>query len=905
MSSFLFPGAGLTGIVRDEAGRPVKDAEVRLEADGFAPPVPPEKTDATGEFTFAGVVAGEYIVVARQGARAPALAVVNVDSGASATVSLTLTAGSYVVGRVVDAACGRSPAACGSMRTTAGGSRWPSPERISATAGTDRRFALGPVPPATLGLRVFATGHVERSLDAPVPASGRTIDLGDVTLDDGLAIRGHVRDAARNPISGALVRATVSGGEDGPPEVETDAKGAFVVAGLAAGRYDVRAEAAGFAWGAAVADAGGTPVTVVLEAAGSLTGRVVDADGAAVDDARVEVESPGASGNRRFAATRSSEGDGGFTLRDLAPGAYALVARASGRGEASMSGVRVRAGATTALGTITLPSGGVVRGSVVDSDGRGIPGATVSVDREGARRRRPTEAQTDSSGAFEVRGVPAGVMRVVANHIAYAEAQPVTTEVDPDKEPVPVRIVLFRGGTIEGRVTRRDGRPFTAGRVDAVSQRRRSGETAAAIGADGSYRVEHVPPGRVTVTVMASTPANPVVLGGGEDVLSSIASRDVEVHEEETARVDLALRDVVVAGRVTRGKQPTAGVAIGFMDARGGTVMTVYGVRSPVSEPGPPPMNAVSREDGTYELVVFTPGRHSVVATIGAQTVPGRDVDVPDVERFEYDLEIGSATVSGVVVDAEGGAPVSGASLYAQRQEADEWSASAEAGADGRFSFGVEPGDYRLRVRAVDRQPIDMPLSVGAAGVSDVRVEMQRGLAISGRVLDATGRPTPGLAVAALEVPGAYGARSIAVGDGSFRIAGLADKPYRLLCGTAALGYAVRDGVKAGREPVTLRLRQGGRILVRVVDAAGQPVVGAAVFLARLDGFATHAISEGPHPTEDGGIASVSSPEGLATVRVAGPGEDAATGTVAVRAGETAALTITLAGTGVGRAKNE
>lgn len=895
---FLFPGASLGGVVRDEARRPVKDAVVRLEPNGFAPAVPPEKTDANGEFTFAGVVAGDYAVIATEGTRAPALAVVTVDAGASASVSLTLTAGSYVVGRVVDGAGRALP---GRVRLDAYDGR-PIPaavaESITASAGTDGRIALGPVPPGTLGLRVSAAGHVERTAEAAVTASGRTVDLGDVTLDDGLAIRGRVRDAARNPVAGATVRATLSGGEEGPPEVEVDAKGAFVVSGLAAGRYDVRAEATGFAWGQAVADAGGTPVTIVLVTAGAVTGRVVDAAGAAVDDARIEVESPDASGSRRFESTRSSEGDGAFTLRDLAPGAYALVARASGRGEASMSGVRVRAGATTSLGTITLPAGGVVRGSVVDSEGRGIPGATVSVDREGARRRRLNEAQTDSTGAFEVTGVPAGVMRVVANHPSYAEGPPITTEVDPEKEPVPVRVVLLRGGTIEGRVTRRDGRPFTAGRVALVTpQKRMSGQTPAAIAGDGSFRIEHVPPGRVEVTVMAFTPGDPVVFGGGEDVLSSVASRDVEVREEETVRVDLALRDVVVAGRVTRGRQPAAGVAIGFMDARGGTGMTGDGLRPPAPDSGPPPMNAVSREDGAYELVIFTPGRHSVVAAIGAQTLPGRDVDVPDAERFEYDFEIGSATVSGVVVDADGGAPVPGASLFAQRQEPDEWSATAEAGPDGRFSLSIEPGDYRLRVRAKDRQPVDMPLSVGAAGVSDLRIDMQRGLTISGRVLDAAGRPVPGLAIAALDAPAAYGIRATVLGDGSFLIAGLAEKPYRLVCGSAALGYAVRDGVKAGGDPVTLRLRPGGRIAVRVVDTAGQPVVGATAFLARLDGFATQAISEGPRPTDDAGMASLSSPEGLVTVRVAGNGGDAAMETVAVRAGETAALTITLVGT--------
>jgi len=894
---FLFPGAGLMGFVRDEAGRPVKDAEVRLEPNGYAPPVPPEKTDASGGFAFAGATAGEYTVVAKEGARAPALAVVTIDPGASPSVTLTLTAGSYVVGRVVDGA-GRALSA--RVRLDAfDGRRVPVAvsDRVAAATRPDGGFALGPVPPGTLGLRVSAVGHVDGSAEAAVPASGRTVDVGDVTLDDGLAIRGHVRDAARNPIAGATVGATVQGGEDGPPEAETDAKGAFVVAGLKAGRYDLRADAPGFAWGGVVADAGGAPVTITLAAAGTVTGRVVDADGAAVDDARVEVERPGSSvESRRFATTRSDEGDGAFTLRDLAPGAYALVARASGRGEVSMSGVRVQAGATTALGTITLPAGGVVRGSVVDSEGRGIPGATVSVDRESARRRRPSETQTDSAGAFEVRGVPAGVMRVVADHPSYAEQPPVTTEVDPAKEPSPLRIVLLRGGTIEGRVIRRDGRPFTEGRVGLfMPQRRFSDQPPAAIGADGSYRIEHAPSGRGEVSVLAFTPGNPVLFGGAEDVLSSIASREVEVREDETARADVSLRDVVVAGKLTRGGRPAAGVAIAFTSISGGTVMTGFGARPLTTDTGPPPMNAVSREDGSYELVVFTPGTYMAETMLAGQSYPVREAEVPDAERFEFDVELGSATVSGIVVDREDGAPVPGARVSLVGTGSSASVGAAEGGADGRFSLGIEPGDYRLRVRADDRQPVEMPLGVSAAGVSDLRVEMERGLAIAGRVLDAGGRPLPGLPVVAMDGASSFGERSMAVGDGSFRIAGLRDTPYRLLCGSSALGYAVRDGVRPGGEPVTLRLRPGGRILVRVVDAAGQPLPSAYTFLDRVDGFAVRALSEGGKMTDATGMATLPSPEGLATVRAReGTEEVSATGTVAVRAGETATLTIAL-----------
>ena len=50
---FLFPGPTLSGTVRDEAGKPVAGASVRLFAQGWSQPPPVDATDAGGRFTAA------------------------------------------------------------------------------------------------------------------------------------------------------------------------------------------------------------------------------------------------------------------------------------------------------------------------------------------------------------------------------------------------------------------------------------------------------------------------------------------------------------------------------------------------------------------------------------------------------------------------------------------------------------------------------------------------------------------------------------------------------------------------------------------------------------------------------------------------------------------------------------
>jgi hypothetical protein len=116
----------------------------------------------------------------------------------------------------------------------------------------------------------------------------------------------------------------------------------------------------------------------------------------------------------------------------------------------------------------------------------------------------------------------------------------------------------------------------------------------APIGADGSFRMEQLPPGLTTVTVMAFTPSSPLVLGGGENVLTGVAGRGVEVRDGETTPIDMALRDVVAAGKVTRAGQPASGVSVGVWSRRAAEVMTWSGPAGgrALPQPGPPPMNA-------------------------------------------------------------------------------------------------------------------------------------------------------------------------------------------------------------------------------------------------------------------------------------------------------------------------
>jgi hypothetical protein len=187
---FLFPGASLGGAVRDDAGRPVAGALVRAEGDQTWNAPLPERSDARGEFQMAGVQPGEYTVVASEGGRAPGVAVALVEPDGEAAVSLTVSDGGYAVGRIVDAEGRPVPGRVWLESFDGRGLPGFARDLVAGDAKANGTFALGPLPPGSLGIAVSAPRYATRHVDAEMPARGRTADLGEIALEAGLAIRG-------------------------------------------------------------------------------------------------------------------------------------------------------------------------------------------------------------------------------------------------------------------------------------------------------------------------------------------------------------------------------------------------------------------------------------------------------------------------------------------------------------------------------------------------------------------------------------------------------------------------------------------------------------------------------------------------------------------------------------------
>ena len=540
-------------------------------------------------------------------------------------------------------------------------------------------------------------------------------------------------------------------------------------------------------------------------------------------------------------------------------------------------------------------SGGVVRGIVVDGDGHGIEGASVSVETDPSQLSDHLAAQTDPSGAFEVRGVPVGRVLLRVFHPMYAPAVVSEVRVEPGAGREPLRIALSRGARVEGRVSHRDGRPFTVGRVIV------QGSTPAALYAwpqpivpdeAGAFVSDHHAPGPARVYVLAFTAGRAPPEQSPVTTLSPIGTAPVDLREGETARADIVLRDVVVAGRVTRGGLGTGGVRVTLSGPR--RSISFPDMRPDAPDSGPPMLSATTREDGTYELVAFEPGpaRVDLSDAVSGQSLASRQVLVADADRFALDLEITEGRVSGVVVGRDGGAPLPGVELrLVPLDAADPARPRARSDSEGRFAIGVEPGDYALTAEVPGRVRIERPVSVPADGLEGLRLEMDRGLAISGVLLDERGRPVPLQAVFAAGADGFE--RAFTAKDGSFRVEGLTDRPYALSAGSSLAGFATRRGVRPGTAPITVALQPGARVVLRVVSPEGRPVAEAAATVLTVDGERVDPNLCVAAPTGRDGTTTIGVPAGEVGLAVQAE-SGAAFRTVAVRPGEAVTLEVRL-----------
>jgi len=545
------------------------------------------------------------------------------------------------------------------------------------------RIALGPLPavPAVLEVRPRAGLPLRVALEPPAP--GTTSDLGVLRVRLGETFHVRVVDEEDRPIAGAAVTAngaagilltgTATTGEDGVAEVSGMPRGAAV---------HLTVHADGFAparrEGLEIA---AEPFVVRLARGAAIRGVVRDRLGDPISDATaLTMGEHGEEGARV-----SVERDGRFVLDGVKDGVWLVTAAARGYRPAEAVRVEVSARAPVDEIAFTLEPFGGMSGRVLDPRGAPAAGALVrALPRERVPRIDTSdafaEAWTGDDGAFELRAPPTDELIVVATKPGFAPGverapanaarlgeivlalteggslivrtkgpsqgsrrvvvrdgaslarsvplaatgEALATDLVPGRGEAAldggaskgvdliagqaVELVLEAGGSVEGRVTF-EGAPAPRTVVRAVREEAGGfGEGAGGFTDEaGRFRIPGLPSGGYRVVAV------------GED---GRAEKTIVLAEDETARVDLALRSVRLTVTVVDGADnaPVAGAIV--RAAPGGAVCGSFSGMRMYGQPGELGFDigmgsggcvqAQTNETGVARLALATVGSHTL-----------------------------------------------------------------------------------------------------------------------------------------------------------------------------------------------------------------------------------------------------------------------------------------------------
>jgi len=519
----------------------------------------------------------------------------------------------------------------------------------------------------------------------------------------------------------------------------TDEGGTFAFRELKPGTWSVFVQVEGYAaWVARGLElsAGGTvELRCELDPGVALRGRVLDAEGLAVDGALVVVEEEApvqvldldlAEAPATWSAAARTDAEGQFLLPHLLPGRKTLRATRAGHGAgwaeeidpSSVDPADPRGGVE-----VRLTRAGAIEGGVAHDDGEAWPNAIVIVSFLDPTYRRPcmsfAHSVAGADGRYVVENLPPGAYVVFnASEVGVpggpASPRIVQARVEPGQR---VRLDLpgtLKGTSVEGRLVSASGEPLKRFDVTLVPCGRDDQDwKAARSGDDGSFHFPDLAPG-----------AYDVFVGEGLGVQLILQDR-IEVPPVPSFRPTITVASGVLRGTVesaATGSGLPMSVVILEKEAEGGSELRFAA-------------KTLSDAEGRYEFLLLPPGRYRATAyatsgRFGQETIA--DVDVlagASTRSLDFALQAGAA-LTVRVTDASGH-PVRDASLQftAESGASVVLSPLDATDANGIFrALGVKPGRWHLKVshQPEGRAELDVDLSAGEERTLEIELPANR-----------------------------------------------------------------------------------------------------------------------------------------------------------------------------------
>lgn len=505
---------------------------------------------------------------------------------------------------------------------------------------------------------VFAAGNYDLTALDRSTAQTRRVRIAlrqnqDTEVNLQLLGRGSMRvsvvDGAGNPVTGGSV--TIDGSEHprnhGYATVPTGG-GTVEFSNISEGPYAVSATHNGLSGrvSAYVANGNTVEVTVMLQASGTVTGRVLSPDGAdPVGLADVELQ----IGNRIVGVAVTSDADedrGTYRFENVPAGGFVVEAFDNRSGRAGRSAGTLATQAQVVTADVTLVRTGTVTGTVT-SNGTPAIHATVTVDAGVSGLNSVSlRATTDSEGGFIFTGIPEGAFRLTANNSAGLTGAATGTLTGPAGQPISVvaDIALAPSVTVEG-VVRAYGTsaPVAGARVTVrVGNRTLTVSTSA----DGTYRLPFVPLGSLLVRAEAAA--------GYDRGEAGVVNADTP---GATHTVNIEMSGI---GSVEGTARSSSGSPLSL-----GTVSLVNDAWAIPGLVGSITLSVPVQPDGTFRIDGAPAGAMSLRLTVPGDPRAGASIGtVAALQTLGLDVQLENAgTVTGTVTAPGTSAPASGSDV--------------------------------------------------------------------------------------------------------------------------------------------------------------------------------------------------------------------------------------------------
>ncbi len=469
---------------------------------------------------------------------------------------------------------------------------------------------------------------------------------------------------------------------------------------------------------------------------------------------------------------------------------------------------------------------GAVAGWVVDPEGRGVPGATVTVMRQQSRGMAGREllvrsARAGAGGSFRIARLTPGLYTVAASTPGFTVALRADVEVAAEGSPASVRLRLWRGGvTLSGRVLDAGSGPVPGALVSARGYDPTAQGTheprmfQAEANQEGEYRLQ-LPAGQHELRAQADgyTPALESIDLGADAVK------------------DFLLRPAArISGRVVMSADgnPVAGARVVISNAERSLDHPFEG------------QTLITDDQGVFRIDTLPAGSFRVKAQKEALVGALGPLTLGETDTVEVELVMSEGlTLKGLVTSAVGQPlPHARIDLGARQKSRMGFTPLGGSFADetGRFVVdGIVPGDYRVQIGHSGFEAHAEDLSITTP--VERSFVLSPAAVVSGVVLTAAGLPAANAQLEAFVVrPGGKGEMWMPAStdrEGRFRFPDLEAGELRV---TARHRYeAVRFGPEplesGGRKEITVRLAPGAQITGSVSWADGSPAAGVTVLM--------------------------------------------------------------------------